>query len=517
MIVMDQKLRPFAFLTAAAFLFGCPTVPETETDSDTSTTEDETTTAGPTTAPTTMDPTTMDPSTTVEPTTETTETTDPSTTVEPTTVELDCEAPNGSVDEACDPETPFCVDNECVNCAGTSDPDASCADADASLGVCDLDVGSCVQCTLDNTSACSGDTPACDELTQACVPCSEHSQCPDSACELATGICFPTDSVIYVDKAFGMCEMSDGSFDAPFCDITTAFAYITENNEPPVMWTVKIIGAGIYTQEVLLTPDGTTIALVADNVAVKIRGTSTEGDAASIKVTSGSTLYSSAISYDSHEFHNGVGCEGGTLWLEDGSMSNNADFGLFLVDCQAHIRRTAIWDNNEGGVFATGLMSETHIDTSYITENGSPQSLYGGVGSTGGNATNLNFVSLINNLGNGTSSIHCSNSAGVAVRNSIIIGFNEPAIDCDTLTINTTATDFGDDLGEGNLLVEPGASDDWFSPMNALYKPEAEVGGMPSPLTDVAVWAEGDPRYDYSGQLRSQGGPDFPGADIPDE
>ncbi len=512
-----KRLRPLAFLMTSMFVLGCPpgaTVTDSESDPS-STTEDETT-EGPTTT------TTMDPSTTVEPTTETTETTettdttDPSTTVEPTTEDFDCVAANGTVDENCDSETPFCVDNECVNCAGTADPDAACSDVDSGLGVCDLEAGACVECTLDNASACTDATPACDELDQVCVGCSEHSQCPDSACEMAEGTCFPTDSVLYVDKAYGMCETSDGSFEAPFCDVSVAFAYIAENNEPPTPWTVKIIGAGIYNHETLWTPEGTTIALLADNVAVKIRGTSSEGDSSSIKVTAGSTLYSSKISYDGHEWHNGVGCEGGTLWLEDGSVSSNPGFGLFFVDCQARVRRVAVWSNNEGGVFATGLMSETHIETTYITENGSPQSLFGGIGSTGGNALSLNFVSLINNLSDGTASIYCSNAVGVDVRNSIVIGFNEPTIECDTLTINQSATDFGDDLGEGNLLVDPLMTDDWFTPMGALYKPEAEVEGEPTPLTDVALWAEGDPRYDYSGQLRSLGGADFPGADIPD-
>ncbi|MGB1275048.1 MAG: hypothetical protein ACPG77_04795 [Nannocystaceae bacterium] len=492
-----------------------PGVMVTDTDTDPSTTEPETT-EGPTT---TVEPTTTEEPTTEEPTTETTETTettDPSTTIEPTTIELECEGPDGEVDESCDAETPFCVNNECETCAGASDPDASCAGVDPAMGVCDLVDGACVECTADNAAACSDATPACDELSLECVACTEHSQCPDSACELTTGSCFPADAVLYVDKAFGMCEQSDGSFEAPFCDVALAFAYIGENNEPPAPWTVKVIGAGVYTHEVLLTPESSTIALMADGVAVRIRGTSNEADSASIKVTAGSTLYSSHISYDNHEDQNGVGCEGGTLWLSDASVSNNAAYGLFLVDCEAHARRLAVWNNSEGGVYATGLMSETHIDTTYITENGSPQSLFGGVGSTGGNALSLNFVSLINNLGNGTASVHCSNSAGVAIRNSILVGFNQPTIDCDTLTIDTSATDVGDDLGTGNLLIEPGASDDWFSPMNALYKPEAEIEGMPSPLTDVADWAEGDPRYDYSGQLRSLGGADFPGADLPD-
>nr|MCH9687335.1 hypothetical protein [Deltaproteobacteria bacterium] len=78
-----------------------------------------------------------------------------------------------------DPAAPFCdAMGDCVSCQEMGDPNGACADLDASNPVCDA--GSCVECTA-AAGACGGQAPVCDENNE-CTACTEHSQCPQSAC-----------------------------------------------------------------------------------------------------------------------------------------------------------------------------------------------------------------------------------------------------------------------------------------------------------------------------------------------
>src|SRR5690606_368738 len=71
-------------------------------------------------------------------------------------------------------------------------------DASGETPVCNA--GACVQCTEDKTSACTGGTPVCGE-DFGCHPCTEHIECPDSACHLDgsdQGACFDVGDVVEV-------------------------------------------------------------------------------------------------------------------------------------------------------------------------------------------------------------------------------------------------------------------------------------------------------------------------------
>ena len=75
----------------------------------------------------------------------------------------------------------------------------SCMEDYADTPVCEPATGECVQCTSDNTEACSADTPACD--AGVCVPCDEHDQCPASACDMSSGACMSDADVWWVDSS----------------------------------------------------------------------------------------------------------------------------------------------------------------------------------------------------------------------------------------------------------------------------------------------------------------------------
>src|SRR5690348_3092654 len=63
----------------------------------------------------------------------------------------------------------------------------------------DTTTGNEPECTM--SSECAQHEPICQD--GVCVPCSEHEQCSDSACNVATGECMPSDRVWWVDRSAG--------------------------------------------------------------------------------------------------------------------------------------------------------------------------------------------------------------------------------------------------------------------------------------------------------------------------
>ncbi len=124
------------------------------------------------------------------------------------TTDNDCANSDGS---------PFCLENECVQCREVADEnqqvndcdepkqcnanhvcadclsDDDCADNMEGKKLCHLDKGICVQCK--DNSSCSGSTPLCDEEKNICVAaCTDDNSCPVGT-QCFTGNCvdIPTD------------------------------------------------------------------------------------------------------------------------------------------------------------------------------------------------------------------------------------------------------------------------------------------------------------------------------------
>jgi hypothetical protein len=176
--------RP-ASLVATSLLLGCTADPqpiaatESETETDT--------VAGTADATTTGDGTGNDATTQGSDTT----TGDPSATT--TSDPADCM----SADDCDDATAAFCTDEgTCVSCDEMPEPDAACTSVDAAHPVCIA--GACVECSNAQATACTGTTPLCGP-DNTCTGCTEHTQCPQSACHLdgpQQGACFETSDVV---------------------------------------------------------------------------------------------------------------------------------------------------------------------------------------------------------------------------------------------------------------------------------------------------------------------------------
>ena len=85
----------------------------------------------------------------------------------------------------CGGTTPACVMNTCRACRGDSD----CGGATPACGAS----GACVQCTMTNSSACTGATSACNTTSNRCVQCTSNAQCGGTTpvCDLPSNMCRP--------------------------------------------------------------------------------------------------------------------------------------------------------------------------------------------------------------------------------------------------------------------------------------------------------------------------------------
>jgi hypothetical protein len=509
-----NRLSLSPLLAASSLLLACPPLPADDTGTASESASEGSSTTGPddptvsSTPPTQPSGTTEDTNTTMGmsesnsqtgPDTEPTETAPTSTTSDP-----GCRG-----DDECGGDKPFCVDGECVDCSGAPDPGVACAGADESTPVC-LD-GTCVECTPDSKELCDGNTPVCDPDTNTCAACSFHADCPDSACNFDSGACFDPSYVVYVDRLAADCLVGDGTLAMPFCKVSEALAKIA-GDDPTLGWTVKI-KSGNYLEEPLNVPDTALLTLSGWEGVPKLRALDDSG--ATLTISNGSTVYIDRIAFNSNDSNIGVVCEGSTVHIDDSRIAANKLQGYNSTDCESHLRRTVVFDNDGGGIASYGV-GATWLWNSYVSGNGTQNfGDFGGIRSAQGNELHLIYTSVINNLSEtGPRSLHCTDDASPAeIRNSVIIGFALPSVDCLAGTFSNSALDEGAMDGDTNLAATFMDIMNFFDPpVQGVYKAKQDTA-----LANIAKWQDGDPKTDFDGDARpsSADSPDYAGADRP--
>ena len=203
-----------------------------------------------------------------------------------------------------DAGAPFCdAAGMCVACDGMPDPDAACAGADAAAPVCNA--GSCVQCTAGNAGACDGQTPVCDDSANTCRGCTEHAECPDSACHLDggdVGACFAAGDVQNIANATAL---------------ETALSGLGADDQA-----VLVLAAGTYGTSVDISSSA-EVAILGSGSTV-IAG---DGGLNAVELIGTSITYFSGVEV-ANISGNGVSCSGTAIWLDDSEVRNNAQAGL---------------------------------------------------------------------------------------------------------------------------------------------------------------------------------------------
>lgn len=416
--------------------------------------------------------------------------------------------PECRADDECDDAAPFCQDEKCVTCDATDEPDVKCSGLDADKGVCGPD-GACVTCTAESAGACKGNTPVCDD-SNACAACTMHAQCGETACNLETGACFAPEYVIYVDKA-APCDVGAGTMDAPFCKIGDAFTKML-GDDVTLGWTVKI-KSGNYIEEPLIVPDGALVTLTRwGDSTPKIRAT--DDTSATLTIQNASTVFIDRLAFNSNSDYNAIVCAGSKVWIDDSRMATNKLQGYESTDCDSKINRTVVYDNDGGGIASYGAGTTT-ITNSFITGNGTQNfGEYGGIRTAQGNELHLIYSTVVNNLSEtGPRSLQCVDAGAAEIRNSVLIGFAPPSIDCPGGVFTGSAIDEGAVDGDGNLAATVLDIMTFFNPqMAGVYTAKADTG-----IATLAKWKDGDPKTDFDGTARpnTDGADDFAGADRP--
>ncbi|MBZ5716056.1 hypothetical protein [Nannocystis pusilla] len=462
-------------------------------------------TAGPTSLPT--EPTTTTETTTTTtagPTTEPVDTTTETSTTEapPTTMMATCDA-DVLDDPACGEQ--YCVaENQCGWC--TSLPaDKTCADVDEATPACDQQSGKCVQCTKDAPQACSGSTPVCDDETNTCVPCTEHSQCPNSACDIQEGECFPEEPefIFYVQGSLSDCQNKDGK------SAQTAFCALADVQLNETKTTIRLL-PGATSPLSLTVPDGKAVALVREGMQPpEINGEAIGGP--TLVVSPGARLYVSGIKL---RFSTPTGymvrCAAGSFYAHDTTWEGNGMHGskaLEASSCKTFIHRSRIVRCGAGIQASSG---ELLVENSFIMQNG--------VG--GFSAFNLlNDVKAritystigLNKVINGVSTFACMGSGqNIVVRNSAVVGL-APLTSCkeemgQTLVFENGTKEEVPDLATANNLMSQ-----WFNPPQLdVYTPKND-----GPLEGMAMWEQGDPKFDFFLAAIPTDEPSFAGARQP--
>lgn len=411
----------------------------------------------------------------------------------------------GQLDEDCqalDPARPYCVEARCVGCLEAG-ADEFCRGVEPTLPACDAATDTCIACDGAGTEFCNGDTPVC-ATTGACMPCSEHAECPSGACHVSPddplhGQCFAaSDPVLHVDAA-AICP-GLGTAASPSCSLAQTLAAI----DPGTSAIVLVAGGTAYAEAASVA--GATVALIGAGVP----SLSGEPDAASLTVGAGAIVYLQAIRVAGNPDTHGLDCSGGVLWLDQSESRDNAGYGVHTTGpCQVTLRRASAHGNDGGGIRMLG--GTLVLDNATVGVNGDGGS---GPGINLQYATvDILYSTIAGNSGAGPDSMQCLTAEGT-VRNSIVTGITTNSIDLDCFTLDYTANAVDTATFAGGEGVAVGAySAAWFAAPDAgdfrlLHPPF-------TPFGDVAQWQDGDPPQDADGTMRPVGTPGYAGVDEP--
>ncbi len=382
----------------------------------------------------------------------------------------------GCVDssDCADPKSPVCVESVCVACTEAGFPDQACEAKDTAAPVCRGD-GECVACTPTNPSACDGTTPVCDEATSACVGCSFHEQCPDSACRIATGGCFDAGNVHDVGQGMEYEGIGD------------AVADLGQRGEV----VLRIFDGPTYNEAVTIGGAGSAYAVLAQDAGTVPLWANTMEGAPTLRVDSGAEVYVQSLRFgvNGEATFPGISVSAATLYLDRSEVAGNTGGGLALTaGAYAQIRNCFVGANGTGAPNARGIQVE-------------------------GSTLDILYTTVARNDASVDDSLVCNLVSNVTARNSIFIGRDSPSINCAPLAASYSVFDEAI-AGEGN--ENAGAIDNgWFTDVFAGDLHLTASGA--AQFGDVALWTIGDPTVDIDGEprLAEDATQDVAGGDLP--
>jgi len=415
----------------------------------------------------------------------------------------------GGDEECTDAAAPFCVDSVCSPCSATADAAAACQGLDPTTPLCFDDA--CVACTELPTD-CASATPICDEESGACLPCTEHAQCPDSACHAFVGSCLDTSAVYYVNGGAG--AGGDGTLESPFATISEALAVIPAGTEG----TIRVDETITTYNEALLVDGDRVVAILGLGGGVPDLRSPMNAPALDVLAA---TAYLESFNIIGNDIADSVVAVDGGVDLRRTIVAFNDDgVGIDALGSDVRLINTEIYLNDFGGVaVADGTLDVVN-------------SVIGGNGLFGQPTTavlvedtdfSILYTTVANNFGGGSNNgpveatLECRGDSDGEVRNSILLSPDPDQIDnegCPNMEANNSAVDTMDLDGMGSVVI---AYDADFFVMPFAPDFHLDPAFPDSPFDGLAVWQDGDPIRDFDGDARptSDGDPDWAGYDVP--
>ena len=408
----------------------------------------------------------------------------PSTTAS-TTESMTTEVPSSTTSEGCvpedckDPTRPVCgPDGICVACSGADDPGLACSTLDPARPVCAGD--RCVACTREDTGNCGGITPICDLVTNECVGCRFHAECPESACDIDQGACLDDVPVFFVDGD-AACP-GNGAEDVPFCTIQDGID-VVGNGASAI---VRIAEASAAYTENLDIIDGKTIVLLASAGRPVVEAT---GAGPTLNITGVATTgYVEGLRFQDNNASYGILISGATAVLDRVESVRNLGGGLWLNSSADARVRNGIIGFDANNVDAVMVEGGATLDMVYTTVL------------AGGGAVSP------------ARALECEGDVTVNVRNSFFAtSGTQGELACAGAMVSNTAAEA---MLTGTDNVALGAmSPSWYED---FLGGDFRLGATPpDELFTTAVWQTGDPPVDVDGDARPtrDGTADVAGAD----
>lgn len=379
------------------------------------------------------------------------------------TSDTDTTGPECMSSEECSGDTPLCDGGSCVSCVEAVD--ATCVGDYPDTPACGAS-GECVECTLADVTACSGETPTCG-YEEACVGCWEHSQCPESACNMSTGACMDPQRVWWVDGAAA--DGGDGLEATPYDTIQDALANVGEEEEG----TIYLVES-LYGSSVVVDPTR-TIAIVGVGLpSMDVTGTAVTVEGGAVLMMDSVTIEDSATAVRNS----------GEFWGTRLRILDNSTEGLRADNGEAHLINSFA-----GGVAAGGPAVNVIAGT-----------------------VNVRYSTLVTGGGGAPFSCFGVSSQGSTIVNSLIASTSDgdSVVNCADLSVETSALD--QDVGGTNtnlMTFDPAWFDAFFGGVFLL------TDQAPAELVTAATWNYYDPTTDIDGDPRptEAGAPDYAGAD----
>ncbi len=441
-----------------------------------------------------------------------------------------------------DPSRPFCVENMCTGCTALPDPDQACAMATGGERSVCHPAGYCVQCNdVDalTEGQCKQELPHCNLDTNMCEGCREHSECPDSACDIAARKCFPTDKVLYVRAGptpnSPCTEMvGAGKLDTPYCDFQTALDTAKASGFS-TGWTFYVLPSDttFSTSPITITPSDIKIsyAFVHEPGLKGASQSRLTGFGPVIVVPANVTLYLDdfAVLVDKPLGDSSTGIEclpGGRVWLSDSRVQYARGPNILGYQCEVVLERSSVVDGETEGIDLTG--GKLTLLNSFVGKNGFNPSGGGGLvlrydnDNGTGPTVDIAYSTIVNNAqppgDTSSDTILCESEANITIRNSILARQAGPnhSVHCPDASLTVSGTVADQEFPGDN---EVRAAEDivnalHYTPSDGTFRFLTPASAEPFRLQ--GTWKLGDPHFDFEWHPRSgmHDSPEMAGADV---